>query len=56
MNGLIKKVTGGSPPPLPSNLSEEWRSLIKRMLSRDEAKRPTAEEILEMPFLQVRST
>lgn len=55
MEGLIKKITTGPTPQLPSQYSEEWRELIKAMLSRDEEMRPSAGQILALPWLQVRS-
>ena len=54
MEGLIKKITTGPTPQLPSQYSEEWRELVKAMLSKDEEMRPSAGQILALPWLQVR--
>ncbi|KAL6756189.1 NimA-related protein kinase 9 [Haematococcus lacustris] len=52
MTGLVRKVTSSSPPALPSQLSPEWRGLVKALLSKEEAGRPSAEEVLALAWLQ----
>eukprot|EP00197_Chlamydomonas_leiostraca_P007982 CAMPEP_0202864508 /NCGR_PEP_ID=MMETSP1391-20130828/4721_1 /ASSEMBLY_ACC=CAM_ASM_000867 /TAXON_ID=1034604 /ORGANISM="Chlamydomonas leiostraca, Strain SAG 11-49" /LENGTH=739 /DNA_ID=CAMNT_0049544255 /DNA_START=99 /DNA_END=2318 /DNA_ORIENTATION=- len=52
MQGLVKKVTSGAPLPLPNHFSEEWKALIRALLAKDESKRPTAQEVLALPWLQ----
>ncbi|GLC62785.1 hypothetical protein PLESTB_001939300 [Pleodorina starrii] len=52
MTGLIKKVTAGPPPPMPSCYSEHWRNLVRAMLTKEPALRPSAEELLELEWLQ----
>mmetsp|Transcript_37144 Transcript_37144/g.82632 ORF Transcript_37144/g.82632 Transcript_37144/m.82632 type:complete len:632 (+) Transcript_37144:231-2126(+) len=52
MEGLVKKITAGPTPNLPSHYSEDWKNVVRAMLNKDEDKRPTAEEILMLPFLQ----
>ena len=53
MDGLIKKITSGPTPAVPSHYSEDWKSVVRWMLSKDEDQRPTAEDILKLPWLQV---
>ena len=56
MDGLIKKITSGPTPAVPSHYSEDWKSVVRWMLSKDEDQRPTADDILKLPWLQVRGT
>lgn len=53
MVGLIKKITTGPAPTLPSHYSEDWKIVIKAMLTKEEDKRPSAAELLQLPSLQV---
>ncbi|GFR46043.1 hypothetical protein Agub_g7512 [Astrephomene gubernaculifera] len=52
MAGLIRKVTSSPPPSLPTMYSERWRNLIRCMLCKDPQLRPTAEELLQLDWLQ----
>lgn len=54
MAGLIKKVTTTAAPPLPAQYSENWRNLVRLMLTKEAGQRPSAKQLLEMPCLQVR--
>jgi serine/threonine protein kinase len=54
--GVVTKITSGRMPMIPREYSEELRQAVRAMMWRDEEKRPTAEEILELPFLQVCSS
>jgi len=49
---LIKKITAGPTPDLPSEYSSGLRSLLKELLDRDSTKRPQATEILKRPVVQ----
>lgn len=51
ISGLFHKVKNSSPPSLPKEYSQEWRSLIRDMLKKDPAERPSAADILAYPFL-----
>ncbi len=53
MEGLVKKITSGPTPQLPTQYSEEWRAVVRSLLSKDEAQRPSAADILKLPWLQV---
>ena len=55
MNGLIAKICNGRTPLIPKAYSDEWRSVCRSMLHKDEAKRPTIQELLDLPLLQVNS-
>lgn len=55
-DGIIKKIKSGKVPAIPSEFSEPLRRLVRTMLYTDECKRPSAEDILAMPFLQVLSS
>ncbi|KAG2493233.1 hypothetical protein HYH03_008649 [Edaphochlamys debaryana] len=52
MAGLIKKVASGPLPQLPSCYSEQWRGLVRSMLTREPEARPTAAQLLELDWLQ----
>lgn len=39
-------------PAIPDNLSEEGKDFIRQCLQRDPAKRPTAAELLQHPFVK----
>ncbi|KAL0241338.1 hypothetical protein GEMRC1_006573 [Eukaryota sp. GEM-RC1] len=54
MNGLIFKIIRGRYPPVPSQYSLELVSLIRNMLSKDPRIRPTANQILRLPFIRKR--
>ena len=52
-DGIMKKIKSGKVPAMPAEYSQPLRQLVRSMMYTDESKRPTAEEILNMPFLQV---
>ncbi|KAG1654791.1 hypothetical protein FOA52_005726 [Chlamydomonas sp. UWO 241] len=52
MSALVKKITHGPTPALPSMYSEEWRECVRWMLCKDEVLRPSAADILALPWLQ----
>eukprot|EP00668_Euglena_longa_P014299 GGOE01018281.1.p1 GENE.GGOE01018281.1~~GGOE01018281.1.p1 ORF type:complete len:522 (+),score=156.23 GGOE01018281.1:31-1566(+) len=52
MKMLMQKILKGIYPPIPSGYSQELANLIKLMLVRDEARRPSVTQILEVPWMQ----
>ncbi|PNH05510.1 Serine/threonine-protein kinase Nek1, partial [Tetrabaena socialis] len=52
MAGLVKKVTSAPAPQLPSCYSEQWRGLVRSMLAKEPETRPSAEQLLELEWLQ----
>lgn len=53
MKALVFKILRGSYPEIPKSYSEELRSAISEMLSKDPADRPSIKKILEKDFLAV---
>ena len=49
------KVTRAETPPIPENLSPEGQSFIRFCLQRNPADRPSAAQLLEHPFVQIRN-
>ncbi|KAL0213055.1 hypothetical protein RCL1_006681 [Eukaryota sp. TZLM3-RCL] len=54
MNNLIFKIIRGKYPPPPSHYSIELVNLIRQMLSKDPALRPSVNQILRLPFIRKR--
>lgn len=54
MEGLTKKITTGPTPHLPPMYSDDWKEVVSSMLCKDEEDRPSADDILRLPWLQVR--
>ncbi|CAD8083977.1 unnamed protein product [Paramecium primaurelia] len=52
MDGLFKKVVKGFYPKLPVTYSFDLQNLIRMMLQVSTALRPTASQLLELPFFQ----
>ncbi|KAG2454506.1 hypothetical protein HYH02_000353 [Chlamydomonas schloesseri] len=52
MAGLIKRVTTGAAPAMPTCYSENWRGLIRCMLTKEPELRPSAAQLLELDWLQ----
>jgi NIMA (never in mitosis gene a)-related kinase 1/4/5 len=52
MQGLATKVTRGIYDPLPSIFSADLQSVIKSCLQVDPKKRPSCQQILELPGLK----
>jgi NIMA (never in mitosis gene a)-related kinase len=51
MQGLYKKVNKGVYPKIPKMFSKELSHLIKIMLQVDPNKRPSCEDLLNMPII-----
>jgi NIMA (never in mitosis gene a)-related kinase len=54
MKGLVLKILKGIYPPIPSHYSDDMKSLISELLTKDPAKRPSIRQILDKPFLKSR--
>lgn len=52
ISGLVQKICHGELPEVPDCYSEFLRTLFKQMLDRDPGKRPSADEVLQMPPIQ----
>jgi len=52
MQGLYKKVNKGIYPKIPKHYSKDLSLLIKMMLYVDPNKRPSCEDLLNMPIIQ----
>merc|ERR1719478_343522 len=52
LKSLIKKITSGAPPEVPSEYSAGVRILCKQLLNRDPVARPSAANILKVPVVQ----
>uniref|UniRef100_A0A061S4H1 non-specific serine/threonine protein kinase n=1 Tax=Tetraselmis sp. GSL018 TaxID=582737 RepID=A0A061S4H1_9CHLO len=51
---LIHKIIRGQYPPLSSRYSQDLRSLIDRMITKDPSKRPTINQVLQEPIIKKR--
>jgi serine/threonine protein kinase len=49
---LLQNITAIEPPEIPSCYSEGLRQLVKKMLTKDHRKRPSASEILFDPLMK----
>ena len=54
MKGLVLKILRGNYPDIPSHYSQDLKDLLKDMLTKDPAKRPSMRKILEKEFLAKR--
>ena len=54
MDGLVKKITSGPTPAVPAHYSADWKSVVRSMLCKEEGQRPSAHDILRLPWLQAR--
>ncbi|PHJ24338.1 nek kinase [Cystoisospora suis] len=52
LKGLVDAISALPIPGMPSVYSDELRQLCAEMLSRDPAKRPTASQIMRLPFMK----
>lgn len=52
ISGLVQKICHGELPEVPNCYSEFLRTLFRQMLDRDPRKRPSADEVLQMPPIQ----
>lgn len=53
MSGLVRKITTGPTPMVPSRYSPEFKALIRALLCKEAEGRPSAAQVLELPWLQV---
>ena len=54
MKGLVLKILRGNYPDIPNHYSQDLKDLLKDMLTKDPAKRPSMRKILEKTFLAKR--
>ena len=54
MNQLIVNIIRGRHPPISSAFSVEVRQLVDAMLTKDPSKRPSINQILQLPFIKKR--
>lgn len=54
MHALQMQIVRGKYSPIPSCFSSEMRQLINACLSQEERKRPTVNDILNLPLIQKR--
>merc|ERR1719313_2445213 len=52
LKSLIRKITSGSPPDIPSEYSVGLRNLFREMLSKNPEDRPQAQDVLKRPVVQ----
>ena len=52
LNGMLYKIVRESPSPIPPMYSDDLRDLIDSYLSKIPRKRPTIDQILNLPLLQ----
>ena len=52
--GLVFKIVQESQPPIPDQYSDELKTLVSNLLSKNPDLRPDAAEIMRMPFIQAR--
>ncbi|KAG1679537.1 hypothetical protein FOA52_011139 [Chlamydomonas sp. UWO 241] len=54
MRALIQKIVRGTYTPVPGARSKELREVIAKCLTLDSARRPTVNDILQLPFVKAR--
>ena len=54
MLGLVFKIVQDDPAPIPSTYSWPLQELISKLMAKDPAQRPSAPEILQMPYVRER--
>ncbi|MEW5315749.1 MAG: hypothetical protein WDW38_007155 [Sanguina aurantia] len=52
MSGLVRRITSGPTPTLPSRYSPELTSLVRALLCKEAEGRPSAAQVLQLPWLQ----
>lgn len=50
--GLVFSIVNDDPAPLPAHFSADLQDIVSRLLSKDAADRPSAEQLLREPILQ----
>lgn len=53
MKGLVQKILHGAYAPIAPQFSDDLRSLVDELLTKDPLKRPTIKQVLQKPFLAV---
>lgn len=52
MKGLMQKVMAGEYAPLPDRFSQEFKDVVRAMLTVDANRRPTIEEVFRIPYVK----
>jgi hypothetical protein len=52
VSAVAVKILRGAPAPLPTGFSDDLRALLAALLARDPAARPTAPEVLAIPYVR----
>jgi hypothetical protein len=52
VSAIAVKILRGAPAPLPAGVSDDLRALLAALLARDPAMRPTAPEVLAIPYVR----
>lgn len=52
MSSLVMKILRGEHLPIPQQFSQELRDLVRLLLNKNPKQRPSAEQVLKMPFLK----
>ena len=50
--GLVFKIVQDKQEPIPSSYSDEMKNLVSILLNKNDKERPSALEILKIPFVQ----
>lgn len=50
--GLISKICKAQVPALPDMYSDDWKNVVRLCLSKNPADRPTAQQLLDLPFVK----
>lgn len=53
---VLLKIVRNEPPPINNRFSKEFKNFVKICLTKDPAKRPSARELLDHPFMQKANT
>jgi serine/threonine protein kinase len=51
--GLVYKIVQDKHDPIPSTYSDEMKNLVTLLLNKNDKERPSALEILKIPFVQL---
>lgn len=55
LKSLVLKICRGTYPPVPSSFSEDAKGLVTKLLQKDSTKRPSMNDLLELPIIHERA-